>query len=129
MERKAKELLNSQKQQELAAASRKKNAEEELRKKREERERLMESFKRPSKAVQLGNRFLTNLGDQKNEVAKKAAKMDQRAARMASSSALPVNEAPKAKKVSVKDLAPNAEDDDLTEEESDDGFVNPFVAA
>lgn len=45
----------------------------------------MASFKRPSKAVQLGNKFLTNLGDQKVEVAKKAAKMDQRAARMTSS--------------------------------------------
>ena len=89
----------------------------------------MASFKRPSKAVQLGNKFLTNLGDQKNEVAKKAAKMDQRAARMASSSALPVSEAPKAAKVSVKDLAPNATEEDLTEEESSDGFVNPFLAA
>ena len=57
-------------------------------KKREERERLMATFKAPSKAVLLGNRFLTNLGDQKVEVAKKAAKMDQRAARMASSKAL-----------------------------------------
>ena len=89
----------------------------------------MASFKRPSKAVQLGNKFLTNLGDQKTEVAKKAAKMDQRAARMASSSALPVDEAAKAKKASAKELARNTEDDDLESEESDDGFVNPFVAA
>jgi hypothetical protein len=55
--------------------------------------------------------------------------MDQRAARMASSSALPVDEAAKAKKVSAKELARNSEDDDLESEESDDGFVNPFVAA